>query len=181
MDQKGLVFGFIAAPHLGQVWVALSECGLCAVEFGVRREAFEASLQRQPHREHEYVSREAHPAVSQATHQIQEYLQGKRRRFDFAIDWTILTSDFQRSALKAVSAIPYGETSTYGEIAAKIGHPGAARAVGRANATNPMPLVIPCHRLIGADRRLLGYGGVGGLYTKRWLLVLEGALPGGKS
>ena len=58
---------------------------------------------------------------------------------------------------------PYGETRTYSEIAAKIGHPGAARAVGRANATNPMPLVIPCHRLIGSDGALRGYGGAGGL------------------
>ena len=72
-------------------------------------------------------------------------------------------------------AIPYGETRTYGEIAAQIGTPNAPRAVGRANAANPMPLVIPCHRVIGTDGKLHGYGGAGGLKTKQWLLSMEGA------
>jgi O-6-methylguanine DNA methyltransferase len=71
-------------------------------------------------------------------------------------------------------AIPYGQTRTYREIAAQIGTPNAPRAVGRANATNPMPLVIPCHRVIGTDGKLHGYGGAGGLKTKRWLLTMEG-------
>jgi len=79
------------------------------------------------------------------------------------IDWSILSSDFQRDALRAVFSIPYGETRTYADIAALIGHPQAFRAMGRANATNPMPLVIPCHRVIGTDGKLHGYGGKGGL------------------
>ena len=93
------------------------------------------------------------------------------------MDWSALGSDFQRSALRAVAAIPYGETRTYGEIAAQIGRPQAPRAVGRANATNPMPLVIPCHRVIGTDGKLHGYGGRGGLKTKQWLLDLEKGAP----
>ncbi len=78
--------------------------------------------------------------------------------------------------MQAVYAIPYGETRTYAEIAAQIGRPKAYRAVGRANATNPMPLVIPCHRVIGTDGKLHGYGGGNGLPTKEWLLKMEGAI-----
>ncbi|MCC7117176.1 MAG: methylated-DNA--[protein]-cysteine S-methyltransferase [Anaerolineales bacterium] len=106
---------------------------------------------------------------------VREYLQGKRRPFDLPIEWAALTP-FQQKALRAVYKIPYGETRTYQEIAIAIGHPHAPRAVGRANATNPMPLVIPCHRVLGTDGKLHGYGGGTGLPTKAWLLKLEGAL-----
>jgi methylated-DNA-[protein]-cysteine S-methyltransferase len=77
--------------------------------------------------------------------------------------------------LRAVHAIPYGRLSTYGEIAAQIGNPKSVRAVGRANATNPIPIVIPCHRVIGSDGKLHGYGAPGGLETKAWLLRMEGS------
>ncbi|MBI5824020.1 MAG: methylated-DNA--[protein]-cysteine S-methyltransferase [Chloroflexi bacterium] len=107
--------------------------------------------------------------------EVGEYLKGKRREFSFAIDWSTLRL-FQLKTLKAVFDIPYGETRTYAEIAAQIGHPLAFRAVGRANATNPMALVIPCHRVIGRDGKLHGYGGGDGLPTKEWLLKLEGAV-----
>jgi methylated-DNA-[protein]-cysteine S-methyltransferase len=106
---------------------------------------------------------------------LREYLKGKRRDFTFAIDWSTL-KPFQLKTLKAVYAIPYGETQTYADIAIQIGHPNAYRAVGRANATNPMPLVIPCHRVIGKDGKLHGYGGGDGLPTKEWLLKMEGAV-----
>ena len=78
--------------------------------------------------------------------------------------------------MQAVFKIPYGETRTYSEIAVEINRPRAYRAVGRANATNPMPIVIPCHRLIGSDGKLHGYGGGAGLPTKEWLLRMEGAV-----
>jgi methylated-DNA-[protein]-cysteine S-methyltransferase len=83
---------------------------------------------------------------------------------------------FQQEALKVVYAIPYGEIRTYADVAAQIARPHAYRAVGRANATNPMPLVIPCHRVIGKDGKLHGYGGGDGLPTKEWLLKMEGAV-----
>jgi methylated-DNA-[protein]-cysteine S-methyltransferase len=107
-----------------------------------------------------------------AVRQVGEYLAGERRAFDLAIDWSGMGA-FQRAALEQVIAVPYGQTATYGEIARRIGKPGAGRAVGRANATNPVPLVIPCHRLVGTDGKLHGYGAPGGIETKRWLLELE--------
>jgi O-6-methylguanine DNA methyltransferase len=107
--------------------------------------------------------------------ELGEYLKGKRRDFTFKIDWWTLRP-FQQKMLKAVYKIPYGETRTYAEIAAQIGHPHAYRAVGRANATNPMPIVLPCHRVIGRDGKLHGYGGGDGLPTKEWLLKMEGAV-----
>ena len=82
-------------------------------------------------------------------------------------------SPFQRAALKETYAIPVGEVATYGEIAHRVGNPRAARAVGRAMATNPIPLVIPCHRVVGVDG-LRGFGAPGKLKTKAWLLNLEG-------
>ncbi|MDX1378495.1 MAG: methylated-DNA--[protein]-cysteine S-methyltransferase, partial [Anaerolineales bacterium] len=106
--------------------------------------------------------------------QLREYLDKKRRTFTIPIDWTIFTP-FQRETLQAIFRIPYGETRTYIEIAREIGRPLAYRAVGAANAMNPMPLVIPCHRVIGADGKLHGYGGGEGLPTKEWLLKMEGA------
>ena len=89
-----------------------------------------------------------------------------------SIDWSVLTP-FQERALRATYDIPYGRVKTYGEIAQLLGNPRAARAVGRAEATNPMPLVIPCHRVIGSDGGLHGYGAGEGLATKAWLLELE--------
>ena len=89
--------------------------------------------------------------------------------FDLEIDLSGIPA-FQQEALKVTLAIPYGQTATYAEIAAAIGHPGAARAVGRAQATNPIPLVIPCHRVVGSDGKLHGYGGPGGISLKAKLL-----------
>ena len=167
--QPPVWIGRTGPTHLGEVWVALSERGLVAVTFGVSRKAFEGIVHKVTKGEMEY----APSHVREAARQIKDYIDGKRRMFDLPIDWSILSSDFQRAALRAVLAIPYGQTRTYAEIAAQIGHPNAPRAVGRANATNPMPLVIPCHRVIGTDGKLHGYGGAGGLKTKTWLLKME--------
>ncbi len=174
MNKSPLLIGCIQTSRLGQVWVALSEHGLVTVEFGVSRAKFEAAVRKQTCCDVEYVLNvKGFPSLARATRQIKEYMDGKRRSFDLKIDWSVLGSDFQRAALRAVFSIPYGQTRTYAQVAAQIGHPQAPRAVGRANATNPMPLVIPCHRVIGSDGSLHGYGGTGGLKTKAWLLKLE--------
>ena len=174
-DHESVLIGSTATPQLGEVWVAFSQRGLVTVEFGVSREVFEAHVRKQTHRDIASATSSNPQRVMDATCQIAEYLQAKRRAFEVPIDWSILGSDFQRAALRAIMAIPYGETRTYGQIAGQIGYPQAPRAVGRANATNPMPLIIPCHRVVGSDGKLHGYGGAGGLKTKQWLLDLEGA------
>ena len=160
-----------AETPLGRFWVAASELGLVAVEWGLAQAEFEAWLCRRFKRASAYAPEH----VLQASNQIEEYLSGQRRAFSLDIDWTVLRP-FQQAALHATFEIPYGETRTYKEIAEHIGRPRAARAVGRAEATNPMPLVIPCHRVIGRDGKLHGYGMAEGLKTKAWLLKMEGAM-----
>jgi O-6-methylguanine DNA methyltransferase len=107
------------------------------------------------------------PAVAQ----LNEYFAGRRREFDLRLD--LRGTDFQRSVWRALLDIPYGETRSYGEVARAIGKPKAARAVGMANHENPVSIVVPCHRVIGHDGRLVGYGG--GLDAKTALLKLEGS------
>ena len=169
MNKPPIFIGSIKSTPLGEVWAAVSEHGLVTVEYGVTRKVFEANVRKQTKRDVEYAPKQVETILKQ----IKEYLDGKRRSFDVVIDWSVLSSDFQRAALKKVLAIPSGKSRTYAEIAAAIGHPDAPRAVGRANATNPMPLVIPCHRVIGSDGKLHGYGGKGGIKTKAWLLKME--------
>ena len=168
-DIKETVYiGEINSTPLGPIWVAVSGRGLVGVEVSPDQGVLVALLKRFGFQQ--VLVDEAKTAA--ATHQIGQYLQGERKTFDLLIDWSILTS-FQEQALRATFAIPYGEVMTYGEIAHQLGNPRAARAVGRAEATNPMPLVIPCHRVIGADGGLHGYGAGAGLETKAWLLELE--------
>jgi methylated-DNA-[protein]-cysteine S-methyltransferase len=108
--------------------------------------------------------------------ELDEYFEGRRRAFDLPIDWA-LTGDFTRRVLKATAAIPFGQVSTYGAVAAEAGNPKASRAAGRALGANPIPIVVPCHRVIGTNGRLTGY--TGGLDRKIALLELEGiVLPG---
>ena len=101
--------------------------------------------------------------------QITEYLNGQRREFDFP--YALQGTEFQRKVWRALCAIPYGETRTYGEVAAAVGNPKACRAVGMANHCNPILIAVPCHRVIGANGKLVGYGS--GLDMKEFLLQLE--------
>jgi len=109
------------------------------------------------------------PAFDDARTQLSEYFAGKRQQFDLPLN--ARGSTFQQAVWRALTEIPYGETTSYGKVAASIGHPDGARAVGVANGQNPIPIIVPCHRVIGADGSLTGYGG--GLPTKRWLLDHE--------
>jgi methylated-DNA-[protein]-cysteine S-methyltransferase len=107
--------------------------------------------------------------------ELKEYAEGRRHAFELPLDWESI-KPFQRAVLKATSTIPFGETRSYGWVAHKIGKPRAFRAVGHALATNPIPIILPCHRVIGSDGGLHGYGG--GLPMKAMLLKLEGAVLG---
>jgi methylated-DNA-[protein]-cysteine S-methyltransferase len=111
-----------------------------------------------------------HPHLKRAVRELDEYFRGKRRGFDvsLAVD---RGTEFQRRVWKELSKIPYGETWSYRDVATKIGRPAAVRAVGAANGANPIAIIVPCHRVIGADGSLTGYGG--GEARKRFLLDLE--------
>lgn len=165
---KKVYTGKADSTPLGPVWVAVSERGLVAVEIGSTQDEFNAYLRRM-----HFAGLYDPSRTAEATSQIREYLAGERREFDLAIDWSAMTV-FQEEALRLTLAVPFGQVTTYSEIARQLGKPLAARAVGRAEATNPMPLVIPCHRVLGTDGRLHGYGAPGGVKTKAWLLELEG-------
>jgi methylated-DNA-[protein]-cysteine S-methyltransferase len=107
--------------------------------------------------------------VAQAVRQLREYFAGARTEFDLPL--APHGTEFQRSVWRRLQEIPYGETISYGELARRVGNPKASRAVGAANGQNPIPIVIPCHRVIGANGKLTGFGG--GLPTKQALLALE--------
>ena len=172
MNQKPTLYmGELKGTPLGNLWLATSDLGLVAVEWSHSQAEFEAYFAKRFKRPVEHNPDQ----VRDAARELSEYLTGKRRQFTIPIDWSLMRP-FHQAALQATFAIPFGETRTYGELAAQIGRPRAARSVGRAGATNPMPLVIPCHRVIGADGKLHGYGGGEGLPTKEWLLKMEGAV-----
>jgi methylated-DNA-[protein]-cysteine S-methyltransferase len=153
---------------LGRVLCASTERGVCRICLpGTSRQAFLDQVRR--------LSAGADPGpASQVDRclegEVEEYLDGKRRIFTVPLDLRV--TDFAASVLHDVASIPYGATRTYGQIARALNRPGAARAVGMANAHNPLPLVIPCHRVVAADG-LGGYGG--GFDMKRHLLALEQA------
>ena len=119
------------------------------------------------------AAREETPLLQKAHGQLTEYLAGERRRFELPL--APGGTPFEQAVWAQLLKIPYGETCTYGGLAARLGRPGASRAVGMANHRNPIGIIIPCHRVIGKDGSLTGYAG--GLGIKERLLILEGALP----
>lgn len=111
----------------------------------------------------------SHPVLLETERQLTEYFAGKRQRFTVALDF--VGTEFQKKVWAALVAIPFGETRSYGEIAREIGHPTAVRAVGAANGRNPVSIIAPCHRVIGANGKLTGFAG--GLEAKAILLKIE--------
>jgi methylated-DNA-[protein]-cysteine S-methyltransferase len=152
---------------VGPLLVAADDAGLRRIHFALGRE------RRSPD---PGWRRDAAPFRDLA-HQLAEYFAGTRRTFD--LDLAPEGTSFQLETWRALTAIPYGTTISYAELARRVGRPRAVRAVGAANGQNPLPIVVPCHRVIGKDGSLTGFGG--GLEAKRALLELEGALaPGGQ-
>jgi len=154
---------------VGKLLVATSERGLCRISFDP-----------EPERELDWLSRAFGARVLRSAgpidpvrRELDEYFEGGRREFDLPVDLTPLP-DFQRDVLVELIRVPYGHVDTYGGLARRIGKPRAARAVGGALNRNPIPIVVPCHRIVGASGSLTGYGG--GLERKQALLGLEGAL-----
>jgi len=157
----------IFETSLGWVGVAFSNRGIRALHLprGSRAHAL-----RDLQRAFPYGVIAAPPA--NIAHELREYAQGRRREFDVTLDWSAL-KPFQRAVLMSAREIPFGETRSYGWLANAIGKPRASRAVGQALHNNPVPILVPCHRVVASDGGLGGYAG--GLALKRKLLALEGA------
>jgi methylated-DNA-[protein]-cysteine S-methyltransferase len=154
---------------VGPLFVATTERGLCRISFDSEPERQVESLART------YgvrVLRAPRP-VDRVRRELDEYFEGRRRDFDLPLDLRI-DADFRRRVLDELAGVPYGTTTTYGELARRAGRPRAARAVGVVMNRNPVPIVLPCHRVVGSDGGLVGYGG--GLDRKEHLLRLEGVL-----
>jgi methylated-DNA-[protein]-cysteine S-methyltransferase len=167
----------------GVMNMATTAEGIVAVGLDGETPAFVDSLSRRLHGpvlpvEDGTVPEEWRAALNEATRQIGEYLNGERQRFDVPIDLRV--SDWDRLVLSGAARLHFGETASYGELAVRIGRPGAAQAVGGAMGRNPVPILIPCHRVIGANRTIGGYGGStyadrqAALAIKRRLLAIEG-------
>lgn len=148
---------------LGPFSVIASEKGLVQV----------ALLHHSPASQEDLTHLSGNALTGQALFQIDEYLQGKRKVFSLPIDWRVFRP-FQLKVIKAAIRVPFGQTTTYGDLAKAIGQPKAARAVGGVMSRNPILLIIPCHRVVSSQRRLTGFSAPGGLETKSWLLSLEG-------
>ena len=158
--------GAVDTP-LGRVWIATSEHGVRAVTVpgGTRDDCLGVAVRAST----SYHVGDGGDLVERAAAELRDYFSGALRAFSLPLD--LRGTTFQRRVWDAVAAIPYGDTSTYREIAIEIGAPNAYRAVGAANGANPAAIVIPCHRVVGSDGSLIGYGG--GLARKRALQDLE--------
>jgi methylated-DNA-[protein]-cysteine S-methyltransferase len=171
---------------VGRLFLAASAKGLVALEFDARLPGqqtirisprdLRAENKRSKDKGHEIGVRfeESGPALRPYIHELEQYFAGQRRQFSFALD--LRGTEFQLACWQALLAIPYGETSTYADVARAVGCPNGFRAVGMANNRNPVAIVVPCHRVLASDGTLCGYGG--GLDVKRKLLELEGVLSG---
>ena len=163
-----VAYDFADSP-VGRLLVATTERGLCRISFVPEPEAELEDLAR---RHGTRVLRSRRPLTS-ARRQLDAYFDGRRTSFDVPVDVDWLPP-FQQQVLGELARVPFGRTATYGGLAAKIGRPRAARAVGGALNRNPVPIVLPCHRVVGASGSLVGYAG--GLERKRALLAHEGVV-----
>jgi methylated-DNA-[protein]-cysteine S-methyltransferase len=161
-------YDFVDSP-VGPLFVATSKRGVCRISYDA-----------EPDRELERLVRDfglralrsAKP-IDTARRELGEYFEGRRRSFDLPLDVTFV-AEFNRRVLRELARVPYGEVVTYGELAARAARPRAARAVGMVMNRNPLPIVLPCHRVVGSNGKLTGYAG--GLDRKETLLRLEGAI-----
>jgi methylated-DNA-[protein]-cysteine S-methyltransferase len=163
-----VAYDFVDTP-VGTLLVASTERGLCRISYDADPEM---ELERLARTFGVRVLRSPAP-VDGARRELDEYFAGRRREFDLELDVTMLAA-FNRRVLDELGRVPYGEVVTYGELAARAERPRAARAVGTVMNRNPLPIVLPCHRVVGANGKLVGYAG--GLHRKEALLRLEGAL-----
>ena len=164
--RAGLVdvrFDVVDSP-VGSLGVAATDRGLCRISYDV--DGWEDALART------FGVRDLRSPLEDVRRELDEYFAGARRTFDLPLDLRV--APFHADVLRELARVPYGRTDTYGALAARVGRPKAARAVGTVMNRNPIPIVLPCHRIVGASGALVGYAG--GLAVKRRLLHLEGAM-----
>jgi len=161
---RRVYYAWTDAPF-GKVFLARTERGVCRVSFRRTEEDLVDDLEKR-----ELLPARAHDELDPVFRQLEEYFEGKRRRFQLPVDLRGVTP-FQRKVLEAASGIPFGEVARYTDVAGRIGHPKAQRAVGNALGKNPVAIVIPCHRVVASGGRLGGY--TGGLDIKQTLMAIE--------
>jgi methylated-DNA-[protein]-cysteine S-methyltransferase len=161
-----VTYDLVDSP-IGPLLVATSERGICRISFDPEPEAEAERLARS------FGVRVLRTPLDEPRRELDEYFEGRRRAFDLPLDLEAIP-EFHRLVLGELSQVPFGEVTTYGTLAERTGRPRAARAVGTVMNRNPVPIVLPCHRVVGATGKLVGYGG--GLERKEFLLRLEGAL-----
>lgn len=144
---------------------------LVATDQGLSRLLFDGQADADLRSDGDSTRTDDHPVLAAATTQLEEYFAGQRQEFDVPLD--LAGTEFQRAAWSALASVPYGETRSYRQQAEAVGRPKAVRAIGAANGRNPVPIVLPCHRIVGSDGSLTGYGG--GLPIKEYLLNHEQA------
>lgn len=173
-DQR--VLWTVVGTDIGPLLLATTPDGLVNVVFHATDAVRDQALERLAARlGGEPVEAPGSPLPAQAARQIQEYFAGERHVFELPLDWS-LVSGFNRQVLRELnSGVPYGAVIGYGDLARRVGQPRAAQAVGVAMGANPLPVVVPCHRVVESGGGIGGFGG--GLETKRRLLSLEGVLP----
>ncbi|MFH9864268.1 methylated-DNA--[protein]-cysteine S-methyltransferase [Streptomyces sp. NPDC017202] len=161
---------------IGPLLLAATRAGLVNVVFHADEPVREKALRRLADRlGAEPVESPGSPLLREAIRQVDAYFAGERRDFALPLDWSLI-SGFNRQVLRELaSGVPYGAVVGYGDLAKRVGQPGAAQAVGTAMGANPLPVVVPCHRVVESDGGIGGFGG--GLEAKRRLLALEGVLP----
>jgi methylated-DNA-[protein]-cysteine S-methyltransferase len=154
----------VTESPVGELLLASTDRGLCRISY--RIEGKDEELARV------YGVRVLRVPLDDVRRELDEYFEGRRRDFDLPLDLRV--APFHEAVLHELARVPYGRTETYGALAAKVGRPKAARAVGTVMNRNPIPIVLPCHRIVGSNGSLTGYAG--GLHVKRALLELEGAM-----
>ncbi|PWJ05831.1 methylated-DNA--[protein]-cysteine S-methyltransferase [Streptomyces sp. NWU49] len=166
----------VVATGIGPLLLAATREGLVNVVFHATDPVRDGALERLASRlGTEPVEEPGSPLLAEAIRQVEAYFAGERHAFDLPLDWS-LVSGFPREVLRELaSGVPFGAVVGYGDLAERVGQPGAAQAVGMAMGANPLPVVVPCHRVVESDGGIGGFGG--GRETKRRLLALEGVLP----
>ncbi|WP_217136338.1 methylated-DNA--[protein]-cysteine S-methyltransferase [Streptomyces sp. AC558_RSS880] len=166
----------VVGTGIGPLLLAATREGLVNVVFHATDEVRDGALERLASRlGAEPVEEPGSPLLAEVIRQVEAYFAGERRDFELPLDWSLI-SGFNREVLRELaSGVPFGSVVGYGDLARRVGQPGAAQAVGTAMGANPLPVVVPCHRVVESGGGIGGFGG--GLETKRHLLALEGVLP----